>query len=30
MTAKEAFDHVLASVTGAQTETSSTAKKKKK
>ncbi len=30
MTAKEAFDHVLASVTGAQPEASSTAKKKKK
>jgi len=30
MTAKEAFDHVLASVTGAQPDTSSTAKKKKR
>ncbi len=30
MTAKEAFDHVLASVTGAQPDASSTAKKKKK
>jgi hypothetical protein len=30
MTAKEAFDHVLASVTGAQPDVSSTAKKKKK
>jgi hypothetical protein len=30
MTAKEAFDHVLASVTGAQPEAASTAKKKKK
>jgi recombinational DNA repair protein (RecF pathway) len=30
MTAKEAFDHVLASVTGAQPETPSTAKKKKR
>ncbi|MBZ5509216.1 MAG: hypothetical protein LAO78_27465 [Acidobacteriia bacterium] len=29
MTAKEAFDHVLASVTGAQPETPSPAKKKK-
>jgi len=29
MTAKEAFDHVLASVTGAQPEASSTTKKKK-
>ena len=30
MTAKEAFDKVLASVTGAQPEASTTAKKKKK
>jgi recombinational DNA repair protein (RecF pathway) len=30
MTAKEAFDQVLASVTGAQPDVSSTAKKKKK
>jgi ribosomal protein L44E len=30
MTAKEAFDHVLASVTGAPPEAASTAKKKKK
>jgi hypothetical protein len=30
MTAKEAFDHVLASVTGAQPETPSPAKKKKR
>ena len=30
MTAKEAFDHVLASVTGAQPDTSSTTKKKKR
>ena len=30
MTAKEAFDKVLASVTGAQPETSSTKKKKSK
>ena len=30
MTAKEAFDHVLASVTDAQPEAASTAKKKKK
>jgi hypothetical protein len=30
MTAKEAFDKVLASVTGAQPEAASTAKKKKK
>jgi hypothetical protein len=29
MTAKEAFDKVLASVTGAQPETQSTTKKKK-
>jgi hypothetical protein len=29
MTAKEAFDHVLASVTGAQPEKTSPAKKKK-
>ena len=30
MTAKEAFDHVLASVTGAQPEAQSTTRKKKK
>jgi hypothetical protein len=30
MTAKEAFDHVLASVTGAQPDTPAPAKNKKK